>query len=218
MSVDVIIPWKDGCIYRKLNLDWTMKRWESHGFSPKLGILDEAEPFVKALAVAEALKDSTAEVTVVTDGDLWVHDAIDCIQDCLDGRPWAMPHHEICRMNPHATSRVLGGGEFGPPWAQRPYRAVLGGGIVVLRREVYDAAPLDPRFVGWGQEDESWGLALRTMFPGGREASGQLFHLWHPPADRRNRRNGSQESVKLRNRYAIAKKSPESMRALLAEM
>jgi len=220
MSVDVIIPWQPGCVYRALNLDWTIAKWESHGYTPILGTLPDNQPFIKADAVAAGLKDSDAEFIVVTDGDLWLDETIWGIEDIQnDGYPWVMPHNTINRMNPSATSRVLAGGAIGPPLAQRPYRGVLGGGVVIIRREVYDDVPLDPRFVGWGQEDESWGIALRTLHPDGRMGTGDLWHLWHPPGDRKNRRTGSDDSVRLRNRYSLARrKGVEVMRALIDEV
>lgn len=219
MSVDVIIPWQPGCVYRQMNLAWTLSKWTMHGHTPILGELPTDEPFVKANAVAAGLAKSDADVIVITDGDLWVDEAIYAIEDVSAGvAPWIMPHIHINRMNPTATSRVLGGGPVGLPLAQRPYRAVVGGGLLVLRRDVYEEAPLDPRFVGWGQEDESWGIALRCLHPTGRTERGELWHLWHPPADRRNRRTGSDQSVRLRNRYGLAARNVETMRELLAEV
>jgi hypothetical protein len=219
VSVDIIIPWQDGCVYREMNLEWTLNQWNDRGYNPIVGYQPAGEPFTKAIAVANGLAKSDADVIVMTDGDLWVDTIFDSIADVEGGLPWSMPHHVINRMNPQATSRVLSGGHLGGPWAQRPYRAVLGGGILAIRRDVYDDCPLDPRFAGWGQEDESWGIALRTLHPGGREARGDLWHLWHPPADRKNRRTGTNEGMQLRNRYALAKKQgPEVMRALMAEV
>jgi len=43
---------------------------------------------------------------------------------------------------------------------QRPYPGYPGGGITVLPRSTYTEVPLDLRYEGWGQEDESWAHAL----------------------------------------------------------
>jgi len=42
-------------------------------------------------------------------------------------------------------------------------------------------------------------------------------HLWHPPALRLNRHEGSRENVTLAARYHAARRDPDVMRALIAE-
>jgi hypothetical protein len=103
--------------------------------------------------------------------------------------------------------------------ARRPYRGVEGGGISVLTRDLYAQVPLDPRYVGWGQDDESHGLALNTI--AGRRWRGvaPLWHLWHDPQPRLNAHVGSAQSRALHVRYQYAAKAgPAAMRALLAEI
>lgn len=217
-NVDVIIPWKPGCFYRYANLQFIVNWWKKFDITPILGELDEDAPWVKALAVANGLERSDAEVIVITDGDLYVPTVMTAVQQCLDGDAWSMPQREVARLSAASTSDLLRGlGEHGYILDRNRYRSTVGGGLLVLRREVYDDVPLDPRFVGWGQEDESWGLALET-FHEGRRGLDDLWHLWHPPAPRKNRQIGSRESLALRNRYGHARNKPEVMRALLDEV
>ena len=51
--------------------------------------------------------------------------------------------------------------------------------MTVLRAEVFDGCPMDPRFLGWGGEDAAWGQALRRLYGPPAQFDGALTHLWH---------------------------------------
>lgn len=217
-DVDIILPWKEGCIYRELNLTWIKATWEDLDYNVVIGELDIREPWCKAKAVAAALKKSTAEVLVISDADVWCpkwEEAIDrvVIGECTH----VLPHSEVHRLDPEATSRVLLGNQgFEGKLMQPPYKAVLGGGAVIITRETYERCPLDPRFVGWGGEDEAWGVALRSSIGfGGVTRDSPMYHLWHPTQDKNNKENNPRP---LRDRYIHAAHKPETMAALIAEV
>jgi hypothetical protein len=215
-GVEIIVPWQDGCVYRRLNLDWVHHAWESVGFTVRLGTLEPDEPWCKARAVTHALAHSDAERIVIADADVWVG-TLDAAVEALEHHPFAMPFGDVHRLDPNATSLALSTGDLSGPLIQRAYRGVLGGGILAIDRDRYDEVPLDARFVGWGQEDEAWGAALEARFGRGWRSSDPLYHLWHPPQARQNRAVGSEASRNLRMQYFKARRFPEQMEALLAE-
>jgi hypothetical protein len=194
-------------------------------------------PWIKALAVADALRKTDAEILIVADADVWATGLQDALQAVCVGARWAMPHRGLLRLSEAATERWVAGGAIGeaPPAEQAPHEASLvaappyhelaepaylgmeGGGIVLLRRETYEACPLDPRFTGWGCEDDSWGVALRTLYGPPRRIKEPLIHLFHPPPQRMTRSYGSLEGRELRKRYIRARGSPTAMRALIEE-
>jgi hypothetical protein len=100
---------------------------------------------------------------------------------------------------------------------ERPYEGVLGGGMFVMRRDAYEAAPMDRRFRGWGQEDISAGLAWSTLY--GRPWRGMepLWHLWHPPMPRDNRVVGSSAGLELFREYRRANHNRRLMRELVSK-
>jgi hypothetical protein len=214
MAFDVIIPWRSGCPYRKLILDWIVNAHDSFGRNVILGELDPDEEWSKARAVQAGLKQSTADEVVVSDGDVWV-ESVELGLDHLGDVGWAMPFLDVHRLDPGATSTALQTGDLGGKLQQRPYRGVPGGGLIIITRELYDRVPLDPRFVGWGQEDEAWGAALATVAGKGWRGTDRLFHLWHPPQQRQNRAVGSEQSRHLRNLYLKARREGAEMEALL---
>jgi hypothetical protein len=89
--------------------------------------------------------------------------------------------------------------------------------MMAITRDAYDRVPMDPRFVGWGQEDEAWGAALAAVLGNGWRGTTPLYHLWHPPQPRQNRAIGSQESRHLRGRYFKARRFPNEMDTLLTD-
>jgi hypothetical protein len=213
---DVVIPWRAGCPYRKLVLDWVVCAHRDIGRRTILGELDPDRPWVKADAVRAGLDQSTAEVVVISDGDVWC-DSLEAAVDAAAERRWAMPFRDVHRLSPQATSHALQTGDLGGKLEQRPYLGVAGGGLMAIQRDAYDRVPLDPRFVGWGQEDEAWGVALKELVGPGWRGTAPLFHLWHPPQPRQHRATGSDESRALRNRYFRARRQPEQMQALIDE-
>ena len=217
--VAVIIPWRPGCPHREAALGWVVDRWEQTGHTVTLGGQQDDGPWRKASAVAHALDRTDTEVLVIADADVWCptwSTAVDAVT--TGSRPWAMPHAWVRRLSQDATTQVLSGREplTTMPHAERPHRGMPGGGMVVLTRDLYDQVPLDGRFAGWGQEDESWARALAVIAGRGGRGRGMPWHLWHPPQERDSRRWGSKDSKALASRYRAAR-TPEAMRDLLSE-
>lgn len=217
MRVDVIVPFAGDCEHRRAALEWVIGQWGL--LMPAWGVLvGEADPadWCKAEAVANVLTRSTADVIVVHDGDSWSDGTVLAVAEGLTRRSWAMPHGPVHRLTPAGTRRVLTGAvDVTRAEAEKPYTGFAGGGIVCLRRDLYDRVPLDRRFRGWGYEDESWARALGVVSGPRWSAQRPLRHLWHPPQDRPSRGRGSVESWELRERYRRAMSDRSAMVALL---
>jgi hypothetical protein len=215
-DIAVVVPWASGCTHRERALTYVVQRWASERLPVVLGH-SSAERWSKGLAVADALRRTDASLLVIADADVWTDGVFDAIQRVRSGSPWAVPHRMVHRLTPEATESVLRGRWFDEslPAAEPPYPGFAGGGMVVLPRSVYERVPLDPRFVGWGQEDESWATALRTLVGRPWRGSARMYHLWHPPQERRNRRYGNINSVNLWRKYRAASGRPRLMDKLL---
>ena len=185
----------------------------------QLGEVSDGE-WCKARAVAEALTDVGADVLVIADADVTCSTTPDVVEAVRAGAAWGVPHRGIRRLSQAATALALAGAdpEHLSDYDEPPTRAHAGGGIVVVRRDVYELTPLDPRFVGWGHEDDAWGLALHTRHGRPPRGRGRLIHLWHPPQNRIDRRRGSEANLALFERYRKALNNPARMAALVAEI
>lgn len=213
MSVEVVVPWAGACEHRLRAREWTL----AHHRHP-VTLAPGGEPWCKAEAVMPAIEASDADVIVVADADCWAPHLDAAIEAVADGAPWAIPHRGVFRLDEQGTAAVLSGEQWErQPLEDRAYLGIEGGGIVVLSRTVALDCPFDRRFVGWGQEDECWGAALRCLYGAPKRIRGPLVHLWHPPQQRLDRRVGSLDGWMLRRRYFAAADRPDAMRNLIEE-
>lgn len=173
----------------------------------------------KADAVIDGLSRTDATTLIIHDADVWCDRTWAAARLVEGGAPWAVPHGKVHRLTAEATAQVHAGARYSPDLLldERPYRGHVGGGIVIVRRDVYEACPLDPRFTGWGQEDDSWGLALTTLHGGPQRGDAPLWHHWHTPQARQTRIVGSADGKALHARYKAAKGNPVAMGSLIAE-
>lgn len=183
-------------------------------------------PWSKGAAIAPHVADSR-DVVVIADADCWCDGVNAAVEAVAAGHAdWAAPHTKVHRLTEKSTDYLLAGCQVPTSLAiepcgvngDEPYNGFVGGGIVVVRRDVLLEVPFDPRFLGWGGEDASWRDAMLTLVGPPWRGRDPLFHLWHPPQPRRDRKVGSRESAALRTRYVQANRRPSKMRALLAEI
>jgi hypothetical protein len=164
---------------------------------------------------------------VVADADVLVPPAAltRSLAAVADGAAWAMPHGDVYRLDRNATNRLLIGSLDPMPrqlsarlLERRAAPGPWGGGLVVLSLEAWETSGgIDPRFEGWGGEDEAWARALTALVgPCVREGA-PMFHLWHERQDRRPGNRGSEETERLAGRYLDAARDPEVMAKLVAE-
>lgn len=215
MSVDIILPYAGNDVYRASALSYVSSRWESLGVNVVVG--ETGEPFSKARAVFDALKTSTADIIVVHDADSWSDATPAAITSVAVGAAsWVVPFRTVRRLDEAATKAIIeDGAEMGGKLIKTPHRMVPGGGICVLHREHYEQAPLDPRFVGWGHEDECWGLALQHLLGRPTITGDILWHLYHPPADKSHTPD-KKYSRYMRGLYNRARRKPAEMDSLLS--
>lgn len=215
MRLEVIIPWRSGCEQRAKALAWVLRQW---GSSVKVTVAEHTGgPWVKALAVTPAVQASDAEIVVIFDADVWCENTITAVSAVEDGAPWALPHLMVNRLDARSTRAVLAGGIPEQGNLEKQHVGHPGGGIVALPRSTYLETPLDPRFTGWGQEDDAWALALTTLAGEPWRGTSPLWHLWHPAQPRMNRLYGSTSSRALYHRYERRVDAPRRMRLLVDE-
>lgn len=199
LGVTVVVPFSGGCEHRDRAWTYLRSRYEQVGLHVVVGSCEG--PWRKAVAVQDAVKRTGAEILVIADADVWCDNVFASIEEIEHGAHWSIPHSKVCRLTEQATEAVYDGAPLGGETLERPYPGVQGGGIVVLTRELWDKAPMDPRFIGWGQEDEAWGISLANNGLKIRRLKGVLWHLYHPPQQRNSRGIGSQESFDLFRQY-----------------
>jgi hypothetical protein len=221
LRVAIVVPLGGTCPHRKRAWAWVRGRYAEHHADWEVieAPVRDGE-WCKGAAVNPVVAEiEDGEIVIQADADCWTDGLAEAVAAVEDGVGWAVPHRFVHRLSEGATAAVLGGED----WREqtdlgRPaYEGLLGGGIVVTRAETLRAAPLDPRFLSWGQEDESHAYALDCLFGTPWRGIANLVHLYHPPQPRASRRKGSAESWELRRRYRRASLDPDAMSALLEE-
>lgn len=214
MEASVVVPWRSDP-HREVAWQWVRSQYEALGFEVVTGSCPDG-PWVKALAVDDAVQRSSGELLIVADADVWCAQLPDVLH-LAETRPVVMPHGQVHRLTQSESQRFMAGERGHFDTVEPPRKGMAGGGIVILSRDLWEQVPMDPRFVGWGQEDRSWSMALTAMTGKIARFSHHLVHLWHPPQPRLDRATGSHEGRALEARYAAASRDPVQMGALLTE-
>jgi hypothetical protein len=225
-SVAVLIPWAGDCPHRKAALGYVRKWYQSNypDWEIHEGYAQEGAAWCKGQAVADALRWTRADVLVIADADSVAPNVGDAVKAVQRDRAWAMAHHMVHRLSWAATMKVFNSSTW-PQVIPRdkkhydawPYIAMAGGGITVINRDIYLQAPMDHRFLGWGQEDGAWGTALTRLYgPPWRSPHARLWHLWHPPQRKVAKVHGPLGVKDLQLQYRSAQ-TTQSMQAVLDE-
>lgn len=223
LTVSVLVPWRPDGADRDRAWSYVQCWWaEQH---PDWQVVTGAcpdGPWRKATAVADALARADGDLLVVADADVICAGIGEAAAQVQAGAGWAIPHRKVHRLTATATEAVYTGAQPADVLgglARKPYLGVEGGGLVMLPRTAYMEAPLDPRFETWGQDDESWAVALRSLVGPPWRGTADLWHLWHEPAERLNRHVGNKDGWALHIRYQLAaKEGPAAVRQLLNEI
>lgn len=228
MTATVIVPFRPDSLERADALTYVSRRWGESPL-PVVIALDTVEsPWCKAKTIGNAMKGIDSDLVIVADADCWVsQDRIYAAVSGLNGwHDWGTPHRRVVRLSADYTRHLIDSDEL--PELDRtnveewPYTALrAAGGIVVLKREVWDRVPMDPRFLGWGFEDVAWWYALRTLVGIPWKGKADLFHLWHPRSESTDRTersiNGNPANAELADRYIKALHRPVQMQEIVDE-
>lgn len=220
--IAVLVPYRGGCPHRERAWSWVRCRYEQEGYDVVVGTTD-APGFSRTQAILDARAQSDAELFVIADADVWP-EGLDAGIDHAQLAGWAVPNGLIHRLSADSTDRVYNG----EPWRglplskdnrqdSRPYRVHPGGTCLVVTAEAFDVAPPDPRFVGWGQEDDALAITLRALVGPGWRGDADLVHLWHPAEPRQSRAIGNNANRSLLKRYQAARQQHRLMHALIEE-
>lgn len=222
MRVAVLIPWVGGDIDREDALNWVLWKYRTEHPTWEIVLGSPEQGLSRAQSLRDAANKTDAEMLVCADADVWcgMNEAVRQAQ--FYG--WAIPHLYIYRLSRSSSQKVLSGMDWrGLPLSNdndqdsRPYKGHEGGTLLAIEHSIFDQVGPDPRFVDWGQEDDCWAMALRTLVGIPWRGDENLMHLWHPPQPRLSRKLGSLANKFLHSRYMEANGNPEAMTALLQE-
>lgn len=223
MNCSLIVPWKY-TYGRERIWRYLWPAWEAEGFEVVLASLSDFEPWCKGKAWAQGLQKASCEYVCLMDADCWVPALSDAVGLLSEGHRWVQGQDVVLRFDAATTLRLLGGeiaiedaARLDHVWEEVARKSSAGVGTI-LRRADAEEIPLDPRFIGWGYEDNAWWEALTTMWgQPGRLPSSICYHLHHEPQPDKDRVPSSkQPNWLLWREYVRANGRPQRMEAVVA--
>lgn len=229
--IRLAVPYRADGGHRDALWDHLRPQWLSRGLTPVEGFQHDEGPFNRAACVNEALAGPW-DVAVIADADtmLDLPVLIAGIHWRLDPERLLLPYTERRMLDEDHTHRLLLRSRPGPwagdvaagaaegHWTLDPYVGFRSG-VIVVHRTLWDrVGGMDPRFLGWGAEDDAFADACETLGGGPPvRLDGPLWHLWHPDARPPRSDPHYRMNQRLWTRYRHAKGRPGVMAALVAE-
>lgn len=188
----VAVPWRpDDGGPRDRIWSWISRRWEALFPEAEIVSADSGdEPFSRGKSLNFAVLDCTEDLIVIADADtvpdpVWVRRGLALVRA---GAPWVICYDEGRYYNATAewTAKILSRGPgclvAEPAEGRYEHKITAWSGMLVVRRDQF--RPFDPRFVGWGYEDNAFMTVMDREIGPHQRVPGYVVHLWHPEGPR----------------------------------
>lgn len=223
MKSVILVPRRSDGGHRDRVWEWIRARWESE--HPDIPIVEGHHReglFNRSAAVNEAARTAGDwDVAVIIDADVTLHP--DRVREAIEfahstGR-MVLPFAVRRDLSEHGTRLIIAGEANWGRFVNRRYRGLVSC-VVVVSRTLWDATGgFDETFRGWGAEDNAFAAVAETFGGPIARFSGDVWHLWHPPAPEGRKASPSyQLNLARANRYTSAAGDIDAIRAIQAEI
>lgn len=208
-DLSIIIAYKEDSLQRKRIFEWNRQRYEF--FYPKAEIIigeDDSNSiyFCKSRAINNAVRKSTKKYLLITDIDmilcpLLVQQGLELLRQGESNNKeysYIIPYSVWIKMDLEITNSLLNSSPFSFSFASLEPKGMLatvhprrGTGIHLISKNNFNQVfGYDERFVGWGGEDNAFGIAVRTLISKRIEIlTGTAYHLYHPNQPTKKKKN-----------------------------
>ncbi len=222
-KISVLIPYKkQNDSHRELL--WANIKQRYKILMPELEIcmgLDDSAIYNRARAINNAAKQATGNVFILTDADVvFSTEIINRILPIMNDHPWIVPFTNGYKLTQAATERLISEGlpnsiSIGQSDVEISFNFPGTFISVVTRENFFKVRGMDERFEGWGGEDDAFRYTLETLCGKHFRLPGEVFHLWHKPAEINNEYHD--KNLKLLQRYYAAQDDKAAMMDLVNE-
>jgi glycosyltransferase involved in cell wall biosynthesis len=211
-SIQAVVPWRNpGCSHRVKAWEHAQQQW------PDIVIGEAPEgPWNIAAALNNGIAKATADILILTGADVVVdRGAYEAAIKVAEKGRWAQAGHQYMRLKEASSKAMIAG--VTDVWMDGSLmESYIGLGPIVAPRQMLVDIGYDERFVGWGGEDDAFGLAMATMIGKPKICTGTVWLLWHPVTKVANS-PAYKANLELLKRYQAANGHKVEMQALLDE-
>jgi len=225
--ISFLMPYRKSDESREKAFEWSVRKWQ-HDL-PEAEIIvasdDGQDPFSKTVAVNNAYRDATTDIFAIVDADIWVDrntilESVKLIQE--NPMLFVQPCKNVARITKEKTEDIYNINVTQPFPTLKQHDILrtskVVGLICMFSRQVFEhVGGMDPRFRGWGGEDNAWNQVMHHVCGQTHVGEGTAYHLWHnrarndegrpiwPGQSKRNGKLGKRYDEGAVNRVAMTK-------------
>jgi hypothetical protein len=223
MTTVVLVPYRADNGHRdRLWQHLRTQFWPHFGWPVCVGEDPGEGRFNRSAALNAAASQQPWDVAIVADSDTWVPppQLEQATKLAVKSGRLVSALTGVIELDPDCTEAVLSN-RFSETTLSvgtvRTGELATQSSMLVVTRELWDnIGGFDPKFTGWGGEDNAFWRAAAILAGEPMRVPGYAFHLWHEPAapDHWKRSDpGYRNNVARWNRYRVARNAPQLRQA-----
>ena len=231
MTFSIIVPFRGDNGHRDRVWKWCERFWasrftdEDHGY--ELIVADSCDvPFSRGNSRNEGAAQAKGDVLFFADADGVNENCHEALKMVHHNGGWVVAYpapRGYIALNRWGTERLLAtdpSERLAEPqsadWYERCHS--YAGAIACRTEDFWLAGGYDPRFEGWGYEDDAFTEAMSTIVGPPQRTGGFHLHLWHPHVEsERFRQPHISENKALAESYTAARGNREAMLKIVRE-
>ena len=182
----LIVPWRTDHGPREEIWNWNKERWQELYDCEIVECDSGDEIFSRGKSRNQGVEQAKYSDLVIADSDTVADEEAltELLCSGLTQQSWYIPYDEgrYYNLNEDATKELLkmnpGSVLREPVKGEWEFKITSWAGVLVLPRHAF--CGYDPRFVGWGWEDNAFQLRMDQTFKPFERRSGYVMHMWHP--------------------------------------